>query len=265
MIEIKNLNIIDKYKNNILSDISMNIHDNKITALIGSSGSGKTTLVNAMADILKEDLSISSGNIYLDGKEISTLNGYQRRKLSGKKLAFIPQLPMRAFDERMKIGKQIIELYTSNLKINPSIGIPMAKKNLESVNLEPERVLYSYPFELSGGMLQRVIIAIMLGLSPKYIIADEPTSALDDYNASIFFNLLEKNFKDRGIFIITHNMNIIKDKADYCYIMENGRIIEEGESEDVLQNPSESWTKKITELMIKDKSLEERWEWKKLS
>ncbi|MDO5695692.1 MAG: ATP-binding cassette domain-containing protein [Eubacteriales bacterium] len=265
MIEIKKLSIIDKFKNDILSDISINIYEHKITALIGSSGSGKTTLVKAMVDILSEGLSIAAGTMYLDGEEMSKLTRYQRRRLSGKKLAFIPQLPIRAFDERMKIGKQIIELYISNLMINKSMAISMAEENLERVNLEPERVLHSYPFELSGGMLQRVIITIMLGLSPKYIIADEPTSALDDYNASIFFDLLEKNFGDSGILIITHDMNIVKDTSDYCYIMQDGRIIEEGESKDVLQNPSESWTRKIMELMAKEKSLGEQWEWKKLN
>ena len=131
------------------------------------------------------------------------------------------------------------------------------------VNLEDERVLNSYPFELSGGMLQRVIIAIVLGLSPNYIVADEPTSALDEYNTSLFLKLIEENFKDKGILLITHNLDIIKKKTNYCYVMEQGKIIEEGNSKDVFENCKKSWTQKIVQLSAKKEDLEGYWQWNK--
>ncbi|VRB53731.1 ABC transporter ATP-binding protein [Filifactor alocis] len=262
MLEIKNLTVKDKYKNELLSDVSINVIEKTITTLVGVSGAGKTTLAKVILGILNEDL-LLSGSIYLNGHEISKLTKKEYRKMCGKEIAFIPQLPMRAFDERMKIGKQMTELYMTNLRVNKTEAIKMAKKNLNYVNLEDERVLNSYPFELSGGMLQRVIIAIVLGLSPNYIVADEPTSALDEYNTSLFLKLIEENFKDKGILLITHNLDIIKKKTDYCYVMEQGKIIEEGNNKDVFENCKKSWTQKIVQLSAKKEDLEGYWQWNK--
>lgn len=262
MLEIKNLTVKDKYKNELLSDVSINVLEKTITTLVGVSGAGKTTLAKVILGILNEDL-LLSGSIYLNGHEISKLTKKEYRKMCGKEIAFIPQLPMRAFDERMKIGKQMTELYMVNLRVNKTEAIKMAKKNLNYVNLEDERVLNSYPFELSGGMLQRVIIAIVLGLSPNYIVADEPTSALDEYNTSLFLKLIEENFKDKGILLITHNLDIIKKKSDYCYVMEQGKIIEEGNNKDVFENCKKSWTQKIVQLSVKKEGLEGYWQWNK--
>lgn len=262
MLEIKNLTVKDKYKNELLSDVSINVLEKTITTLVGVSGAGKTTLAKVILGILNEDL-LLSGSIYLNGHEISKLTKKEYRKMCGKEIAFIPQLPMRAFDERMKIGKQMTELYMVNLRVNKMEAIKMAKKNLNYVNLEDERVLNSYPFELSGGMLQRVIIAIVLGLSPNYIVADEPTSALDECNTSLFLKLIEENFKDKGILLITHNLDIIKKKSDYCYVMEQGKIIEEGNNKDVFENCKKSWTQKIVQLSVKKEGLEGYWQWNK--
>ena len=263
MLEIKNLTVKDKYKNEILSDVSINVREKTITTLIGASGAGKTTLAKVILGILNEELSISSGSIYLNWDEISKLTKKEYRKICGKEIAFIPQLPMRAFDERVKIGRQMTELYTANLGINKTDAKEIAKRNLKYVNLEDERVLNSYPFELSGGMLQRVIIAIVLGLSPSYIVADEPTSALDEYNTSLFFKLIQENFEDKGILLITHDLDIIKRKSDYCYVMQDGRIIEEGNNKDVFENPRKSWTTKIVQLSTEQESLEGYWQWNK--
>lgn len=262
MLEIKNLTVKDKYKNELLSDVSINVLEKTITTLVGVSGAGKTTLAKVILGILNEDL-LLSGSIYLNGHEISKLTKKEYRKMCGKEIAFIPQLPMRAFDERMKIGKQMTELYMTNLRVSKTEAIKMAKKNLNYVNLEDERVLNSYPFELSGGMLQRVIIAIVLGLSPNYIVADEPTSALDEYNTSLFLKLIEENFKDKGILLITHNLDIIKKKSDYCYVMEQGKIIEEGNNKDLFENCKKSWTQKIVQLSAKKEDLEGYWQWNK--
>lgn len=263
MIEIKNLTVTDQQSNELLSNVSLKLIKGSVTALTGASGSGKTTLANVILGVLPEDLYVKSGNIFLNKRDINHLSTKEYRKICGKELAYIPQLAMRAFDPRKTLGKQILELYYENLNISKAEAMELARKNLQAVNLDYKRVLTSYPMELSGGMLQRSIIAIILGLSANYIIADEPTSALDEYNSSLFYELLEKNFADRAILLITHDGKIIREKSNYCYIMQQGKIIEEGKSEYVFKNPKKNWTKKFCKLTFKNEALEGSWQWSK--
>lgn len=256
MIEIKNITVTDKQSNELLSNVSLRLIKGSVTALTGTSGSGKTTLANVILGILPGDLYIKSGNIFLNKRNVNNLSTREYRKICGKELAYIPQLPMRAFDQRKTLGRQIFELYYENLNINKAEIKELARKNLQAVNLDYKRVLTSYPMDLSGGMLQRSIIAIILGLSPNYIIADEPTSALDEYNSSLFYELLEKNFGDRAILLITHDGKIIREKTNYCYIMQQGKIIEEGKSKYVFRNPKKNWTKKFCKLSLRNEALE---------
>ena len=260
MILVNQLQVKDKKGNNLLNNISLRIPMGKIIGLTGPSGAGKTTLVNTILGILSEDLKVSSGTITIDDFDILAKDNIYS---NNRNIAFIPQLPMISFDKRKKIKSQMVEIYIANLNINKSEALSIAKDKLKSVNLEHERVLDSYPTELSGGMIQRVILAISMGLNTDYIIADEPTSALDNYNSSLFFELIKANFKGKGILLITHDAEILKKYSDCIYVIENGCVIEKGSSKDIFENPKEEWTRKFVKCSQKILDSGGEWKWTK--
>ena len=183
MLEIKNLTV--KVKNNtpILTDVSLSIDEGTCIGLTGASGSGKTTLIKSIMGMNSGDLEITQGQILLDGDNLLIHGAKECRALCGKTIGFIPQNPMTAFFPHAKMERQIIETLRIHTGLDKKQAYALAENVLRQVNLtDTKRVLSAYPGELSGGMLQRIAMALILGTKPKYILADEPTSALDEAN-----------------------------------------------------------------------------------
>jgi ABC-type glutathione transport system ATPase component len=260
VLEIKNLSVESKKHINLLNDICFSLQYGESIGLTGQSGAGKTTLIKAVMGILGKTCRVKEGDILLDGLGLTALSSSRKRDLCGTTLGYIPQNPMTAFDRRIKIGKQIIETFRMRLRLSKEEAYHLALEKLQMVNLDDtSRVMESYPLQLSGGMLQRVSMAILLGLKPKYILADEPTSALDEDNRDMILDLLMNQMNDSGILMISHDVFALESLCEMILVMERGRIIEGGPMEKLLLSPKQEWTKKFSAANIK---LDRRkWEW----
>ena len=253
LLEIKNLNI--NYKNSIkaVKNVSLTLEDNQIISIVGESGSGKSTLIRAILKLLPMSGEIESGNIFFLEKDILNLNKNELNKLRGKDIGMIFQDPNSTMDPIKTIEKQFIEYILEHNNISKKEAIDLAKKYLLKLNLiDVERVLKSYPFELSGGMKQRVSIAMAMAQNPKLLLADEPTSALDVTIQAQVINELKKireNFKT-SIILVTHNMGVAAYISDKIAVMRNGEIVEFGEREQIIKNPQHDYTKSLLNAII---------------
>lgn len=262
MLEINDLFVKGQDEKELLHGIQFSIKKGEKIALTGASGSGKTTLIRAITGISDDSSKVTNGSIILDGKNLLELSDKERRKLCGRTFGFIPQSPMTSFFPNSKIGKQMIETFCVKLNKTKAEAAELAKSVLRQVNLDQcDRVLNSYPSELSGGMLQRVTVAIIIGTQPSYIFADEPTSALDAENKKILIELL-KSFSRAAIIFISHDYDAIKELCQTTCIFEQGRIIEKQETRDLFEKPLETWTKTFVDAVKKQK--EELTKWKAL-
>lgn len=242
MLKIEQLDVKERSGRYLLKDISMEIPAGQIIGLTGHSGSGKTTLLRSIFGMLHTSCHIDAGKILLDDVDLSHLSRKSHRELCGKKLGFIPQNPMTAFDSRLKIGFQIRETFTNRLQMSSNEAMALAREKLAAVNLkDTERVLGAYPSELSGGMLQRVAAAILLGMSPDYILADEPTAALDEENRDLLLQIMQKQMEGKGILFVSHDVAALKTLCQNVYVLGNGKMIEHGTMKMLLENPQTDW------------------------
>ena len=263
MIEIKNLSVTGKNQVGLLHNIEFCLSVDDTIALTGGSGAGKTTLIKAIMGILDDTCSIVSGDILLDGKSIIDMSAKQRRMLCGTTIGFIPQNPMTAFDSQYKIGKQMIETFRMRLNLNKNDALSLVSDVLTKVNLmDIDRIISSYPSQLSGGMLQRITMAILWGLKPKYILADEPTSALDEENRNLLIELLLDYPEKCGIIFLSHDAVAIQRLCANTMIMEAGMIIEKAPTMEIFQTPKAEWTKRFVQSSSLNKGGE--WEWIRL-
>ena len=211
MLEIKNLTVKVKNDTPILTDVSLSIDEGTCIGLTGASGSGKTTLIKSIMGMNSGDLEIAQGQILLDGDNLLIHGAKERRALCGKTIGFIPQNPMTAFFPHAKMERQIIETLRMHTGLDKKQAHALAENVLRQVNLtDTKRVLSAYPGELSGGMLQRIAMALILGTKPKYVLADEPTSALDEANRDLLLELLRKYQKTAAILFISHDTEAMK-------------------------------------------------------
>ncbi|GMQ56591.1 ABC transporter ATP-binding protein [Vallitalea sediminicola] len=250
ILEVKNLDVTLKNGNKLIDNISFSLKENTILGIVGESGSGKSITTKAILKLLNGNKFNLSGKILLDGEDIITYSEKQMQKVRGEKISVILQNPMTSLNPLTKIGNQMIETLKFHYKINKKTAYNMAFDALLLMNFENvERVMKSYPYELSGGMLQRVVIAITLSLKPKILIADEPTTALDvDTRDIIIQEILKlKNKFGISIMYITHENEIIKNISDEIVVLKNGKIIEQGTKEKLIKNPNEQYTKALLE------------------
>lgn len=260
MLEVEHLTIQSKNADKILSDVTLTISPGECAGLTGSSGSGKTTLIKAILGMQGEGLSVTSGRIILDGSDLSRKSAKERRQLCGKIFGFIPQNPMTAFFPHVRIGTQIEETFCRLTGVNRYTARILAANTLNQVNLDHvERIMSAYPGELSGGMLQRIAMALILGTKPKYILADEPTSALDEGNRNQLVELLRCYQERAGILFISHDAQAIKTLCPFTRVMEHGRIIETQPTEQLFISPIQPWTKRFIEAASKCEEV--IWQW----
>lgn len=246
ILNLKNLSV--SYGDiNILKDIDLSLKKGEILGIVGESGSGKSTLIKSIMGILDENASID-GEINFEGKDLASLSLKDYRKIKGKEISMIFQNPTEYFNPTRKISKQFIETIRSHNDISKQ---EIQKKSINTFKFlglqDGKKIWNSYPFELSGGMNQRVAIALSIMLEPKILLADEPTSALDVIvQAQVVKELLKLRQKlNTSIILVTHNIGVASYMSDNIGVMYGGRIIEYGESEELINNPKHPYTKML--------------------
>lgn len=261
MFEVKNLEIKGTKQVTLIEEVSFAFCQGEAIGLTGQSGSGKTTLMKAIMGILGATCKMSNGSIVVDGLELNNLSSAQRRNLCGTTLGYIPQNPITAFDGRLKIGDQMIETFRIRLRISRTEAKRLSFELLEKVNLaHSKRIMESFPGQLSGGMLQRVSVAMLLGLKPNYIFADEPTSALDELNRMLLLEHLKQQVQHAGVFMISHDVSALENLCSRVFVMEKGKITEEGTMKKLLTTPKREWTKQFS--LLNSKQDRRMWQWK---
>lgn len=228
--------------------ISFSVTPKKTLCLVGESGCGKSTVVLSILGLIQPPGKIVAGKIMLDGRELLTLPPQELRLLRGQDIAIIFQNSRYSLNPSLTIGIQLIETVLSHIKTTPSAAREMAVDVLRRVRLpEPAKLLNRYSFELSGGMQQRVMIAMALLLKPRYLIADEPTSALDiTTQTHILDELMElKEQYGAGMLFITHDLAVVAEIADDVAVMQQGKIVEAGSVYEVFRNPAHPYTRKL--------------------
>jgi microcin C transport system ATP-binding protein len=245
MLSIQNLSI-DFSKNPLVKNISFDLQEKGIVAIVGGSGAGKSITALAVAGLLSKNFSVS-GAINFEKRNLLNLNETELCKIRGKEIGVIFQDPLTSLNPLHKIGKQIAEAITiHNPKHNKELVKTRVLELLKMVELSNfENRLDAYPHQISGGQKQRIMIAIALANNPKLLIADEPTTALDSKTQSEIINLLVNLNKklNLSILFITHNLNVAKNLAERILVMNNGEIVESATSEEIFSNPKNDYTK----------------------
>ena len=242
--------------------VSFDLRRGETVAVVGESGSGKSVSVKAIMGILTKNAVIESGEILYDGKDLTKVAEEDFHKIRGNKIGMIFQDPLSALNPIMKIGTQITEV----LKFAKGMGGKEAwKKALELMKAvgigDAERRISQYPFQFSGGMRQRIVIAIALAGDPEILICDEPTTALDVTVQAKILDLINRIKKERhlSVIFITHDLGVVANMADRINVMYAGKIVESGTSEEVFFNPIHPYTvallSSMPDLQTKEKLL----------
>ncbi len=228
-----------------VDDVSYDLERGKVLALIGESGSGKSTAAMAVLRLLAPNAEVVSGRAEFGGEDLLSLHEKALRTIRGRRIATIFQDPVAGLNPVITVGDQVAETLTSHLEITKKEAKKQAIAILYAVGLsDPERIAKSYPFQLSGGMCQRVMIGIATALDPEVIIADEPTSALDvTVQAQILYQLDElRRTRGTSILLITHDFGVVAQVADDVAVMYAGRVIERGDVDEMLARPLHPYT-----------------------
>ncbi len=263
IIEIKNLHLgfnIDEKYYEAIHGVNFNLEKGKMHAIVGESGCGKTATVMSIIKLLPKNAKITEGKILFEEKNLLDLKERDLRKIRGRKIALIPQDPMTSLNPLYTIESQMIETIMLHNNADKTKAYEIALKALDEVEIiNPKERLKAYPHELSGGMKQRVIIAMALSSHADVIIADEPTTALDvTIQAQILKLLSDIKRMGKSIILITHNLGIVKQYADFVSIMYMGKVVEEAETNTLFRTPKHPYTKDLLAALptVKGKKLE---------
>ncbi|MEC1680178.1 nickel import ATP-binding protein NikD [Bacillus mojavensis] len=232
----------------LVQDVNFELRRGQVLGLIGESGCGKTVTGMSILQMLDQKTTKVKGSISLLGRELNGLADKEMRKIRGKEIAYIMQNPMNAFTPVFTIGHQMIETIRSHTSFNKKQAKELAIEALHNVSLSnPIKLLKSYPFQLSGGMLQRVMIATAVCLHPSILIADEPTTALDVNNQKAVLKHLDAMRSECGtaILLISHDLGVIAEMADEVAVMQKGRIAEKADVFQLFDAPKHEYTKKL--------------------
>ena len=251
-LEIKNLSVEFDVRGrtvNAVRDVSWNVKKGETLAIVGESGSGKSVSALAILKLIPNPPGkITSGSIFFEGKNIVKTSDTEIRNIRGKKISMIFQEPMTSLNPLMTIGKQISEVLDRHFKLSKKETYQKAKNILDIVQIpDSKRWLNGYPHEMSGGMRQRVMIAMALVCEPTVLIADEPTTALDVTIQAQILGLIKKLQKDIGMSVvfITHDMGVVAEIADRVVVMLGGKKVEEGNVNEIFHNPKHPYTKSL--------------------
>ena len=252
MLEIKDLTIQYGDKDPVVENFSLSLKKGEIITIVGESGSGKSTVLSSILGLLPNGGKIISGDIIYNGESMLNKSLNQWRELRGTEITMISQDSGGTLNPIRKIGKQFVEYIQTHSKMSAKEAEEKAKDMFSKVNLpDPEIIMKSYPHQLSGGMKQRVGIAMALTFHPKIILADEPTSALDVITqAQIVKEIMDLRKKfDTSIIMVTHNLGVAAYISDKIIVMQNGKIVDAGNKNEVIENPKSEYTKKLLEAV----------------
>ncbi len=255
LLKIENLTIGFPMKDGmhtVVDHMHLTIDRGEIVGIVGESGSGKSMTSLAIMGLLSPEARVLEGAIRLNGQELLSMPRNMRREIQGNHMSMIFQEPMTSLNPVMKIGAQVGEILKLHTDLDKQVIHERVIEALDSVGLmQPELLVDKYPHQLSGGMRQRVMIAMAIINHPDLIIADEPTTALDVTVQAQILNLLKKIHKDTGssILFISHDLNVIKEVCQRVIVMYRGCIVEEGEVYQVLRHPKHAYTKKLVASM----------------
>ena len=233
---------------NAVRDISLSLNKGEILGVVGESGAGKSTIGNAVMDLLQAPGRVASGEIFFEGQDLRTLDKEQMRRIRGAKIGMIFQDPQTSLNPLLTIGVQLIESIRNAKGVSEADGAVEALRLLEAVGIPfPEDRMKAYPHQLSGGMRQRVVIALAMCGDPDLIIADEPTTALDVSIQKQILDLIQDLCRERqlSVLLITHDIGVIAQIADRVVVMKDGLIVETGTTEQILHAPREPYTQAL--------------------
>ena len=238
----------------VVHDISFTLKKGEILGIVGESGSGKSTIIKAAMGLLGDNGLVTKGDIWFEGMNLPDISEKQMRQLCGPKLGMIFQNAIASMTPIRTVGSQIFESMKEHGDVTKEEFEKQACDMLKKINLpDGKRVLDSYPFELSGGMNQRVAICMAMLMNPKILLADEPTSALD---VSVQKRVVEEMVKARDTFgtsiiIVTHNIGVVRAMCDTCLVLKDGHIMEYGEAKQVIEAPRDEYTKQLMDAVPK--------------
>ena len=230
----------------ILSGVDLALGSGEVLGVVGESGSGKSMLALSIMGLLPHPIMVRNGQVHLQGQDLLALPPRQMRALRGKDVAMIFQEPMTSLNPVMRVGQQIGEVLRWHLSLQGDAARAEGIALLRRVEMpDPQRQIDAYPHELSGGMRQRVMIAMALAGRPRLLIADEPTTALDVTIQSQILNLLRKLQQDSGmsVLLITHDLGVIAEMCDRVAVMYAGRVVESGAVLDIFDRPAHPYTR----------------------
>lgn len=250
LLEIKDLEVFFKSSQGIVKAVNkanINTRDGKTTAIVGESGSGKSVTSLAIMGLLdKSYLEKISGEINFEGKNLLKSSPEELRRIRGNEISMIFQEPMTSLNPALKVGYQMSEVFRTHFKMDKKTAKEKSIEMIKKVEIpRPEEVYNSYPHELSGGMRQRIMIAMALSSSPKLLIADEPTTALDVTIQKEVLELMKKLKEDMNtsIIFISHDLGVVSDIADYVNVMYAGKLVERAKAEDIFKRPLHPYTR----------------------
>ncbi|CAM3929881.1 putative ABC transporter ATP-binding protein YejF [Pseudomonas reidholzensis] len=251
LIEVRDLSVSYRFAGQVtqaVKQLSFSLSQGETVAIVGESGSGKSTLANALLGLLPGNAQIDGGQLRVDGHDLTRASEAQKRQLRGRTIGLVPQDPMVSLNPTLRIGQQIAEaLILAQGRRYPAVDADVLEL-LGQVGLDnPLLRARQYPHELSGGMRQRVLIAIALAGNPRLIIADEPTSALDVTVQRKILDHLQRLVAERGIslLIITHDLGVATDRADRLLVMKQGELVEQGPPGQIVSAPAHPYTRAL--------------------
>ena len=253
MLEVKDLHVrFHNRDRDAVGGISFRIADGEILGLVGEFGSGKTVTAMSIAGLLPRKQCTYSGDILLNGQDLLHADRSLLRKLHGREIGVVFQEPMSSMDPLMKIGEQVGEVLRIHTNLSAKERREKALQAMESVELnDVEKVYRSYPHELSGGMLQRVMIAAAIVIEPSLLLLDEPTTALDVTIQAQILELLKRLNRELGIsmLFISHNLKVVRKLCGRVAVMQRGVLVETGDTEQVYTNPQHPYTQHLIDAI----------------
>ena len=247
LLEVKNLHI--QYAGTeMVHGISFSLDSGEVLSLVGESGSGKTSVIRAILGCLPHEGRVNEGEIVFSGMNMLKNTPKMWRDISGRNISMIFQDSGSMMNPIRTIGSQFVEYILEHSSMDPQKAEKEAKEMLDKMQLpNPDTIMDSFPFELSGGMRQRVGVAMAMFFRPRLLLADEPTSALDVTTQAQVVKELMKICRDDGTAIIrvTHNLGVATYMSDKIMVMQNGHVVEEGTSEAIIENPQANYTKEL--------------------
>lgn len=256
ILDVKNLNVgfnLSEGFRQAVFDVNFSLDKGEMLAIVGESGCGKTISTMSILQLLPKSAEITSGEVWFENQDLLSLNQKQMQKIRGKKIALIPQDPMTSLNPLYTIGNQLLEIIELHQGLKGKEAFAVAVNALKKVKIpDAEEKMNAYPHQFSGGMKQRVIIAMALACNAEIIIADEPTTALDVTVQAQIMEILRDIKQNFGvsIILITHDLGIVAQNADKVAVMYAGHIVEKATKRELFDNPKHPYTKALLSVVL---------------